>query len=288
MILIYQKEMKSYFHSLTAYLFFALFLAASGIYFSVICLNKGYGDYARYVLANISFVYIVLVPMLTMRLLAWEREQKTDQLLLTAPISVRSVVLGKYLAAASLLAGAMLVCLAEAGILSAYVQVNWPGTLAGIAGFFLLGLCLLAIGTFISSCMTNSMAAGTLTFSIILLLMLLPNLYEVLPERGRYACIFVGVLIGAAATWIYLVTGSGRAAAATIALGAGGLLAAYLQFPEWFDQGLAKIISWCSLSERFQEFCQGSFNVSSAFFFLSMAALFLYMTVWETESRRWF
>ncbi len=288
MILIYQKEMKSYFHSMTAYLFFALFLSASGIYFSVICLNKGYGDYARYVLANISFVYIVLVPMLTMRLLAREREQKTDQLLLTAPISVRAVVLGKYLAAASLLAGAMLVCLAEAGILSAYVHVNWPGTLAGIAGFFFLGLCLLAIGTFISSCMTNAMAAGTLTFSVILLLMLFPNLYEVLPERGRYACIFIAALIGAAGAWMYLVTGSARAAAGTTALGAAGLLAAFFQFPEWFDQGLAKIISWCSLSERFQDFCQGSFNISSAFFFLSMAALFLYMAVWETESRRWF
>ena len=287
MILIYQKEMKAYIHSLTASLFFALFLAASGIYFSVICLNQGYGNYAKYVLGNISFIYIILIPLLTMRLLAREREQKTEQLLLTSPLAVRDLVIGKYLAAASLLAASMMICLIQAGILSSYVQVNWPGVLTGIAGFFFLGLCLLAIGVFISSCSFNTMTAGAMTFSAILLIMLAPNVYEVLPERARYTYIFAAVLIAAAAAWMYLVTGDLRAAAATAVLGGGGLgLAAYM-IPDRFDHGLAGIISWCSLTERFQEFCEGSFSISSTVFFLSLAALFLYMTSWQIESRRW-
>ncbi len=287
MIPIYQKEIKAYIHSLTASLFFALFMAASGIYFSVICLNQGYGDYAKYVLANISFIYIILIPLLTMRLLAREREQRTEQLLLTSPLAVRDLVLGKYLAAASLLAVSMLICLVQAGILGSYVQINWPGVLTGIAGFFFFGLCLLAIGLFISSCSANTMTAGALTFSAILLIMMAPNVYEILPERARYTYIFAAVLIAAAAVWMYLVTENSVAAAVTAAIGAGGLgFAAYL-IPDRFDRGLAGIISWCSMTERFQEFCEGSFSISSTVFFLSLAALFLYMTTWQIESRRW-
>lgn len=287
MILIYQKEMKAYIHSLTASLFFALFLAASGIYFSAICLNQGHGDYAKYVLGNISFIYIILIPLLTMRLLAREREQKTEQLLLTSPLAVRDLVLGKYLAAASLLAASMIICLIQAGILSGYVRVNWPGVLTGIAGFFFLGLCLLAIGLFISSCAFHTMTAGAMTFSVILLIMMVPNVYEVLPERARYAYIFTAVLIAAAAVWMFLVTGDSVAAVVTAALGGGGLGIAAYMIPDRFDHGLSGMVSWCSLTERFQEFCEGSFSISSTVFFLSMAALFLYMTSWKIESRRW-
>ena len=286
MTAIYQKELKSYFCSMTAYLYYALFLSVSGIYFSVICLNKGYGDYAKYVLSNISFTYIVLIPLLTMRMLAREKERKTDQLLFSLPLSVRSVVLGKYLAAATLLAGSMLICLLQAGILSAYIPVNWNSVLSGTAGFFFLGLCLLAIGTFISARVSGSMTAGAVTFSLILLIMLLPNLYEVLPERARYTCFFAAVVIAAAGVWVYVVTEDARAGAGAAGLGGIMLVLTAYQAPEYFDHGLAGIVSWFSLSERFQEFCEGRFSISSSIFFLSLAALFLYMTVWDIENER--
>ena len=85
---IYIKEMKSYFHTLSAYLFLALFLAISGVYFSVICMSYGYTDYAANIYSNITIIFIIIVPILTMRLMAEERKQKTDQLLLTSPVRV--------------------------------------------------------------------------------------------------------------------------------------------------------------------------------------------------------
>lgn len=106
---IYLKEMRSYFHSLAAYIYFALFIAATGVYFSVICMSYGYTDYAQYVFSNSTILYIVIVPILTMRLFAEEKKQRTDQLLYTSPIRSGSIVFGKYLASVTLLAISMLV-----------------------------------------------------------------------------------------------------------------------------------------------------------------------------------
>ena len=91
---IYLKEMRSYFHSLAAYIYFALFIAATGVYFSVICMSYGYTDYAQYVFSNSTILYIVIVPILTMRLFAEEKKQRTDQLLYTSPIRSGSIVFG--------------------------------------------------------------------------------------------------------------------------------------------------------------------------------------------------
>ena len=148
---IYLKEMRSYFHSLAAYIYFALFIAATGVYFSVICMSYGYTDYAQYVFSNSTILYIVIVPILTMRLFAEEKKQRTDQLLYTSPIRSGSIVFGKYLASVTLLAFSMLVSIIEAGVLSMFGNVNWKTVLTGCLGYFLLGACLMAVGMFVSS-----------------------------------------------------------------------------------------------------------------------------------------
>ena len=140
---IYLKEMRSYFHSLAAYIYFALFIAATGVYFSVICMSYGYTDYSQYVFSNSTILYIVIVPILTMRLFAEEKKQRTDQLLYTSPIRPGSIVLGKYLASVTLLAMSMLVSLIEAGVLSMFGSVSWKTVLTGCLGYFLLGACLI-------------------------------------------------------------------------------------------------------------------------------------------------
>ena len=113
---IYKKEMRSYFHSLSAYLFLALFLAISGVYFSVICMSYGYTDYAANIYPNITIIFIIIVPILTMRLMAEERRQKTDQLLLTAPVRVTGIILGKYFAVLTLLLAAVIITFAGGGV----------------------------------------------------------------------------------------------------------------------------------------------------------------------------
>ena len=173
------KEMRSYFNYLVAYFYFALFFDVSGVYFSVICMSYGYTDYAQYVFSNSTILYIVIVPILTMRLFAEEKKQRTDQLLYTSPIRSGSIVFGKYLASVTLLAISMLVSIIEAGVLSMFGNVNWKTVLTGCLGYFLLGACLMAVGMFVSSLTDNQMIAAALSFAVVLFCMLLPNILYV-------------------------------------------------------------------------------------------------------------
>ena len=193
---IYLKEMRSYFHSLAAYIYFALFIAATGVYFSVICMSYGYTDYAQYVFSNSTILYIVIVPILTMRLFAEEKKQRTDQLLYTSPIRSGSIVFGKYLASVTLLAipristtiATKIPMRIKAGVLSMFGNVNWKTVLTGCLGYFLLGACLMAVGMFVSSLTDNQMIAAALSFAVVLFCMLLPNISNVVPGRARYTC----------------------------------------------------------------------------------------------------
>ena len=100
---IYRRELKSYFHTMVGYVFIAFLVAFTGVYFMAFNLNYGY-PYFSYVLSSIHFVFMIAVPILTMRSFAEDRKNKTDQMLLTAPVSLWKVVLGKYLAMVSIFA----------------------------------------------------------------------------------------------------------------------------------------------------------------------------------------
>ena len=247
---IYLKEMRSYFHSLAAYIYFALFIAATGVYFSVICMSYGYTDYAQYVFSNSTILYIVIVPILTMRLFAEEKKQRTDQLLYTSPIRSGSIVFGKYLASVTLLAISMLVSIIEAGVLSMFGNVNWKTVLTGCLGYFLLGACLMAVGMFVSSLTDNQMIAAALSFAVVLFCMLLPNISNVVPGRA-----IIAILSKVK--------------------------------PALFDNGLSKIIDWFSVLDRFNDFCSGILNASSIVYYVSFIAVFLFLTMQGIEKRRW-
>ena len=99
---IYRRELKSYFHSMIGYVFIAFLVAFTGVYFMAYNLNYGY-PYFSYVLSATIFIYLIAIPILTMRSFAEERKNKTDQMLLTAPVSLFQVVMGKYLAMVTIL-----------------------------------------------------------------------------------------------------------------------------------------------------------------------------------------
>lgn len=284
---IYIKEMKSYFHSLSAYLFLALFLAISGVYFSVICMSYGYTDYAANIYSSITIIFIIIVPILTMRLMAEERKQKTDQLLLTSPVRVTGIVVGKYLAALTLLLGAVIITFIQAGILSMYGDVNWKTVLTGGLGYFLVGACLLAIGLFISSITESQMIAAGISFGVVLLCMLLPNLSDIVPGRARYTYIVCAAAIILLAWFFFEQTKSWKAGVVTAVIGAAVLgLFAWLR-PGLFDNGLSKIIDWFSVMDRFNDFCSGILNASSVIYYLSFIAVFIFLSIQTIEKRRW-
>ena len=287
MLAIYKKEMRSYFHSLSAWLFLALFLAVSGVYFSVICMAYGYTDYAANIYSNLTILFIVIVPILTMRLLAEEKKQKTDQLLLTSPVKVSGIVIGKYLAVLTLLLMAVLICIIQAGVLSLYGTVNWKTVLTGSLGYFLLGASLLAIGLLISAITESQMISAALSFGVVLLCMLLPNLSGIVPGRERYTYIVCGLIILLLAWFFYNETKNLIPSAIVIVIGGAAVgITAYLK-PSIFDDGLSKIIEWFSVMDRFYDFCSGILNASSVIYYLSFIAVFLFLAIWVIEKRRW-
>lgn len=284
---IYIKEMKSYFHSLSAYLFLALFLAISGVYFSVICMSYGYTDYAANIYSNITIIFIIIVPILTMRLMAEERKQKTDQLLLTTPVRVTGIILGKYFAVLTLLLAAVLITFLQAVVLSMYGDVNWMTVLTGGVGYFLVGASLLAIGLFISSITESQMIAAGISFGVVLICMLLPNLSDIVPGRARYAYIVCGIVV-LLLVWFFIEeTKSWKVGVLTAVIGAAVVgLTAWLK-PGMFDNGLSKMIDWFSLIDRFNDFCSGILNASSIVYYLSFIAVFIFLSIQTIEKRRW-
>ena len=123
MMAIYRRELRSYFRGVTGWLFSAFLLLFVGIYTMVYCLANGYPNF-EYVMGNISFIFLICVPILTMRVFAEEKHRKTDQLLYSLPVSLSSVVLGKYLAMVTVLAVPALIACVYPLVLTGFGTVS--------------------------------------------------------------------------------------------------------------------------------------------------------------------
>lgn len=175
MLAIFKRELKAYFISPVGYVFVGIFLAIFGYYFSNVCILGGAATLTG-VLAGTVVSFLFLVPVLTMRLLSEERSNKTDQILLTSPVSVTEIVLGKYLAAATVFLGSLVLSLFHMGILEKYADPSWSETVGGYVGFLLMGLSFIAIGMFISSLTESQVVSAITTFGVLLILFLIGSL----------------------------------------------------------------------------------------------------------------
>ena len=147
MIAVCRKELRSYRISMIGYVFVAFMLAVVSLYFAYQNLNLASPRF-ELVLQNVQFIFLVFVPILTMRVLAEEKKQKTDQLLLTLPMTVKDIVIGKYLAVVVLFTIPMLIICIYPLILTMFGSVNLPAAYFSILGFYLLGCANIAIGVF--------------------------------------------------------------------------------------------------------------------------------------------
>ena len=161
MTAIYKRELKSYLTSMVGYLFIFFILVLAGIYFSAYQLSAAYPKF-EYTLSAITFVFLIGVPILTMRVLAEERKQKTDQLLLTSPVSVGGIVIGKYLALVTVYAIPMAVMCTYPLIMSKFGTVSFASAYTAVLGFFLLGCANIAIGVFMSALTESQVIAAVL------------------------------------------------------------------------------------------------------------------------------
>ena len=183
---IYKRELKSYFCSFTGWLFVAVNLFMMGLYFIVYNMLIGYPTIA-YVLQSIAFTFIVTIPILTMRVLSEERKNRTDQLILTAPVSVGKIVLGKYLALLTVLA----LPVAFMGVLPFFLmqggEVQLGVSYASLLGFFLYGGLALAIGLFLSALTESVVIAAVLSFGALFLGYIMPGIANLLTTTGTTA-----------------------------------------------------------------------------------------------------
>lgn len=176
---IFKRELMAYFTSPIGYVFIGVFAIISGIYFNQYVLQMGNGDVSM-PMNNSMLILVLLVPVLTMRLIAEERGNKTDQLLLSSPISVWSIVLGKLGAALCVFFGAMATTFPYVVIVAIHGAPVWGKILASYLGFLLLGLSFISIGLFFSSVTESQIVALVITLGALLAVFLM----GILPSTG--------------------------------------------------------------------------------------------------------
>ena len=181
MFAIFKRELKAYFTSPLGYVFLAIFYAFSGLFFYIFSLSVGSTDISS-VFLMMFIVLMVFVPLLTMRMLSEDKKQKTDQLILTAPVSLLSIVMGKFLAAYAIFAIGVAVMPVYGFVMSTFATVSWLPIWGNTVGLLLLGGIFVSIGLFISSLTENQMIAAIGGFFINLMILLMNTLKSALPN----------------------------------------------------------------------------------------------------------
>ena len=180
MFAIFKREFRAYFTSPLGYVFLAIFYAFSGLFFYIFSLSVGSTDISS-VFLMMFMVLMVFVPLLTMRLLSEDKKQKTDQLTLTAPVSLLSIVMGKFLAAYAIFAIGVAVMPVYGFVMSTFAEVSWLPIWGNTVGLLLLGGIFVSIGLFVSSLTENQMIAAIGSFFINLMILLMNTLTSALP-----------------------------------------------------------------------------------------------------------
>lgn len=172
---IYRREIKSFFSSSIAYVFLASFFLFSGYFFFAGTLVQATTDMSG-MFGALFLIVVILIPVLTMKLLSEEKKQKTDQGLLTAPVSLWGIVLGKYFAALTLYTIGLCVTLVYAFILSYFGTVLWGMVISNFLAMFLLGSAFIAVGVFISSLTENQITSAVTSFLVLIVLYLIDQI----------------------------------------------------------------------------------------------------------------
>lgn len=289
MIAIFKREVRSSFHGMIGYVLTALMLAATAIYF--IALNLGYGltDFGYYTLYRTVFVLLLYIPVLTMRCFAEERRTRTDQLLLTSPVSVWGIVLGKFLALCVIFA---LPCLVDAVMILVLAALGASGiataaNFAALLCYFLMGCAAIAIGVFLSSLTENQIIAAVAGFSALLLAYLMPSLRSMFNAGSAVAlAVFTGIA-GAASLAAGLRTRSFVLGCLTFAALCLGLTGLFLLRSAWLTEAFSAVLSALCLFTPFEDFVNNSFSIPAVVYYLTVTAVFLFFTAQDIEKRRW-
>mgnify|MGYP000054414816 CR=1 FL=1 len=286
MIAVLKHELRSYFHSFTAYVFGAFLLAIVGIGAMLYNLQAAVSNF-EYVLSFGTIIFVVIVPILTMRVIAEERKQKTDQLLYSLPISTVQVILGKYLALLVIYLIPLLIISIYPLIFSQYGDVYLPTSYGSMVAIFIMGAALVALGVFISSLTDNQGLAAGIGIAAILFNYYSVSLSEYVSSTAFgsiVALVILSVILGAIVRYLTRneLLGYGIAFILIAAITA----ASYID-PNVFEGLLPNIMRQLSLFDRFNTFVSGVFDLTAIFYYVSVIVFFLFLSVQSLEKRRY-
>lgn len=283
---IFRHELRNYFHSLTAYVFGAFLLAVVGLGSVLYNLQAAVSNF-EFVLSFASIIFVVIVPILTMRTLAEERRQRTDQLLYSLPITTTQVVLGKYLALLVVYLIPLAVISLYPLLFSQFGDVYLPTSYGSLFAFFMMGAALLAVGMFLSSLTDNQGFAAGIGIAAILLNYYSVSLAEYTSSTAMGSLIVlyvIALLLGVVIRG--LTRNENLAYGVTFALIAA-LSVAYFVNSTAFEGLLPDIMTKLSLFRQFNSFVNGAFDLTAIVYYVSVMGFFLFLSVQSMEKRRY-
>mgnify|MGYP002508238450 FL=1 len=286
MTAVLRHELKSYFHSMTAYVFGAGLLLAVGLGAMLYNIEAAVSNF-EYALSYFSIIFAVIVPILTMRVIAEERKQKTDQLLYSLPITTTQVIVGKYLALLAVYMIPLCIVAIYPLIFSRFGDVYLLTSYGSMLAFFLMGTALIALGVFISSLTDNQGFAAGIGIAVILLNYFSVSLSEYVSTTAFGSVVALCVVILVLGAVVKFLTKNEK-----LAYGVCFVLIAATAITSFANDGvfeglLPNIMTKLSLFDRFTGFVNGVFDMTSIVYYASVIVFFLFLSVQSLEKRRY-
>ncbi len=287
MIAIYKRELQSYMQNMIGCIFIAFVTGYIGIYFMAMNVTYGY-PYFAYTLESGTFILMIGIPLLTMRSFAEERKNKTDQLLLTSPVSLFSVVMGKFLSTVTILAiPSVIFCIFPLVIQAqgtAYFKIDY----CSILMFFLLGCVFISIGIFLSSLTESQIIAVIMSFGVLLLLYLWESLEYFLPSSAISNLVIIIALWTLLAFAIYQLMRSWLTALIVEVVGVAAEIVIYVWNSTLYESLISNVMSHLSVMGVYNDLTENHlFDISGVVLYLSLIGIFFFLTMQSIQKRRW-
>ncbi len=286
MLALLRKELKTYFLTPTGWIFLAVFLLVSGLFFSIELVFQQSSQYSSY-LMGILFVFLLVVPLLTMRIFTEEKRLQTDKLLLTAPVNLWDIVLGKYFAAVIVFLITVAVTFLYPLFLSFHGKLEWSMIAGTYIGFILLGASFISVGVFVSQATEGVAGAAILTFCVLTITFIVDLLQPHMPSGETAGLVWVAILMALALFRLFSTGKNAFLTALVAVVFALVLLVLWLVNKEMFAGLIGRSLTWVSLTRRFGSFVSGILRLDSVIYYLSFSWFFLFLTVQGLEKRRW-
>lgn len=286
MFAIYKRELKSYMTSMFGYVFMAVNILLAGVYFNNMNIQGG-SPYFAYTLSYISFLFMFTTPLVTMRMIADEKKQRTDQLLLTSPVTVLDIVMGKYLAVVTVFAIPVLLYCVYPLIMGRFGDVYYAMTYGAIFAYFLIGCAFIAIGMFVSSLTDSVVIAAFVSLVVFFFMYMADTLVAFIPSTAVASVIGFAVIIAAFAGIVYYMT-SNLLVSGVIGVSLEAVLGVlYTVKPKMLEGAIIKVLNVFNITSGFGNFLNGIFDVKAVVYYISIIVICFTLTVQMIQKRRW-